>query len=245
MYRYLWDLRHSSVCGRLLGAVLSLVLLLSLLFLPLSSLHTALIPTASEREARLLILDAGHGGEDSGTVSADGICEKDLNLAYVRTLGEYLTAAGYAIIYTREQDVLLYDPLIDPPGRHKQADLRNRQAVADEYPEAVFISLHMNAYPDRRQRGTQVYYGVQCRDSRTLGLAVQERVVTALQPWSRRTAKTGEGIYLTEHISQPVILIECGFLSTPAECELLCQTEYRERFCRVVAEAVCSCYPVG
>ena len=61
-----------------------------------------------ESEDRLFIIDAGHGGEDSGAVGKNGRLEKDLNLEIAYTVGALLSERGYGVIYTRTEDKLLY-----------------------------------------------------------------------------------------------------------------------------------------
>ena len=59
---------------------------------------------------RCVVIDAGHGGEDGGAQSADGLLEKDVNLSVALCLRDYLEAAGIPTVLTRTQDKLLYDP---------------------------------------------------------------------------------------------------------------------------------------
>ena len=66
-----------------------------------------------------VVIDAGHGGEDGGAVSASGIYEKDLNLAIAKQLCDLLTANGVTVVMTRTTDTLLYDRNVDYHGRKK------------------------------------------------------------------------------------------------------------------------------
>ena len=55
-----------------------------------------------------VIVDAGHGGEDPGAIGVNGVFEKDINLSVALLLGELLSAEGYAVVYTRRDDRMLY-----------------------------------------------------------------------------------------------------------------------------------------
>ena len=98
-----------------------------------------------ENETNLFIIDAGHGGEDSGAVGVDGILEKNLNLEIAYAVGSLLAERGYAVIYTRTEDKLLYTEEENIKGIRKISDLKNRCKIAAEYPNATFISIHMNS----------------------------------------------------------------------------------------------------
>ena len=77
----------------------------------------------------IIVIDAGHGGEDGGASGEDGTKEKDLNLLVAQSLADILTAAGYDVRMTRTDDRLLYDlygDLTDHTGYKKTHDLRNR-----------------------------------------------------------------------------------------------------------------------
>ena len=99
-------------------------------------------------DAPLIIIDAGHGGEDGGTTGVNGVLEKDLNLDISLLLGEILEASGARVIYTRTDDRLLYGDAAK--GQHKMYDLKNRLEISRQYPDAVFVSIHMNAFTDAR-----------------------------------------------------------------------------------------------
>ena len=187
-------------------------------------------PTSIEK-ARIgtVILDAGHGGEDGGAVSASGIAEKDLNLQITLLLKELLEANGIRVILTRSEDVLLYDRNTDYHGRKKALDLSARLKIAEAHPEAVFVSIHMNTYPLESCRGLQVWYSPNDTRSRVLASEIQERARTLLDPQNeRRIKEAGSSIYLLHHVQSPAILVECGFLTNPEEAERLSTREYQQ-----------------
>ena len=90
---------------------------------------------------KTVIIDAGHGGEDCGAIGVSGVYEKDLNLAVAKTLGEEFSNAGYAVIYTRLDDRLLYTEEENIYGIRKISDLKNRCKIGAETPDALFISI--------------------------------------------------------------------------------------------------------
>ena len=191
----------------------------------------AFVQVSSETDLPLVILDAGHGGEDSGAVGADGTLEKDVNLALTYMLGEMLRENGYAVIFTRTEDALLYTAEENIKGMRKIYDLKNRVAIAERYPDAIFVSIHMNAFGQEQYRGLQVYYNVSGGTSEQLARAVQDEVILQVQEDNRRKIKRGEGMYLLENMQNTSILIECGFLSNPEECKKLCEKEYQKQLC--------------
>lgn len=185
--------------------------------------------STSTRGNVTVILDAGHGGEDGGAVSASGLYEKDLNLAIAQRVKSLLEANGVNVIMTRETDILLYDRNVDYHGRKKALDLAARQKIGEETPDGIFISIHMNAYPKSQYRGLQVWYSPNHAASRALADTVQSTVREHLQPENDRKIKRAtSSIYLLHHLTVPAILIECGFLSNPEETELLGSEEYQQ-----------------
>ena len=186
-----------------------------------------------------VILDAGHGGEDGGAVSAGGVREKDLNLMIVKEMEAYLSGKGYRVICTRTEDVLLYDRNVDYKGRKKVLDLAARLKISRETDNSIFVSIHMNSFPQTQYRGLQVYYSPNHADSAELASLIQNEVRTRLQPEnSRATKAASSNIYLLDRITTPAVLVECGFLSNAEECRLLCDEAYRKELSLILSDAI-------
>ena len=201
-----------------------------------------LLPLAADTaqdETPVIILDAGHGGEDGGAIGTNGIAEKELNLALTSTLACMLRGAGYTVVETRTEDKLLYDADTQK-GHKKQGDLKNRLEFTKQYPSSIFISIHMNTFPTPSCTGTQVWYSQNNEQSMEWASAIQERVRELLQPQNNRKIKAAtSSIYILKHAQTPAILVECGFLSTPSECERLCEREYRDALALTLFAAIC------
>lgn len=207
----------------------------------LSRTATSLGVSVSEKgedRTPVIILDAGHGGEDGGASGTNGILEKDLNLALTTTLAHLLRGAGYTVVETRTTDTLLYTPGTKK-GHKKQGDLENRLAFCERYENSIFVSVHMNTFPNDSCMGLQVWYSQNNDASDSLASAVQDTVRTLLQPQNNRRIKAStSSIYLLRHAKNPAILIECGFLSTPAECERLSNEAYRRALALCIFSAI-------
>ena len=190
-------------------------------------------------EKKIIIIDAGHGGEDCGAIGVSGVYEKDLNLTIAKELGALFEKEGYAVVYTRSDDKLLYKEEENIKGIRKMSDLKNRCKIAAEYPEALFISIHMNSFQSAKYSGLQVYYSPESEESRLLAASVQNSVKDSLQKDNNRKIKKGEGMYVLENVENTAILIECGFLTNPDECEKLEEKEYQKSlsfsiFCGII-----------
>ena len=182
-------------------------------------------------EKRTVILDAGHGGEDPGVIGVNGIYEKDLNLAYVNIIGNMLEEKGFAVIYTRCEDKLLYKDEENIKGIRKISDLKNRVAIANEYPNALFVSIHMNSYSNPKYYGLQVYYGTKNTASVLLAECIRASAKEKLQNDKERKTKKGEGMYILENSVGVSVIVECGFLTNKEECEKLSEKEYQNTLC--------------
>ena len=177
---------------------------------------------------KIIILDAGHGGEDPGAIGVSGVYEKDLNLELVLEIGKILEEKGYIVVYTRTEDKLLYNEDQNIKGIRKISDLKNRCEAANKYPDSVFVSIHMNSFGEGKYSGLQVYYSPEDDDSRLLADKIQSSVKNSLQKENNRTIKQGDGMYLLENTEPTAVLIECGFLTNKTECEKLSQKEYQK-----------------
>ncbi len=232
------------------------IIILILLFLLLLSISAALIftgqknsqapprqTTEAQRQsehsnAPVIIIDAGHGGEDGGAIGVDGSLEKDLNLSIAFELAELFRADGYTVRLTRDTDILLYDRSSDFHGHKKEQDMKARLDICSEYENAIFISIHMNSFPQSKYKGLQVYYSPTASSS-LLAESIQSAVIKNLQPENNRKIKPSDGnIYLLDKNIHPSVLIECGFLSNADDCASLSDKNYRSRLCLTVFFAV-------
>jgi len=195
-------------------------------------------PVAASQSLPVIVIDAGHGGEDCGTVSADGTLEKDLNLAVAEHLAALFRSAGYRVVMTRTEDRLLYTEEQNIKGQRKQYDLKNRLLISEEYENGILISIHMNSFPSQKYSGTQIWYAND-NVSQRLAQTVQSEIARTLQPDNHRTImRSTQDLYLLSRSTHPALLIECGFLSNEAECARLRTEEYQKRLSFVIFYAM-------
>lgn len=178
-----------------------------------------------------IIIDPGHGGVDGGAVGYDKkTVEKHINLAISQKLREFLVVGGYNVIMTREDDRLINDEGLNTIKKQKTSDLKNRLKIIKDHPEALFISIHQNKFTKSKYNGAQIFFGRKNTDSEILAQSIQSAFRTMLQPDNaREVKKTGKEIYLLYHSEIPSVMVECGFLSNPEECELLLTDEYQNQ----------------
>lgn len=185
----------------------------------------------------VIVVDAGHGGADGGAVAMDGTCEKDINLNIAKDVRALLTSLGFECVMTRVDDVMLSD---GTGGSAKMSDLKQRVAMTDGK-DCIFVSIHQNKFPQDSCSGTQVYYSKNDPGSAVLAEAVQECVRTYIQPLNTRRIKpAGSEIFVLDRCRVPAILIECGFLSNPAELIKLKDGEYQKTLACAIAASVAS-----
>ena len=175
----------------------------------------------------LIIIDAGHGGEDCGAIGVNGIYEKDINLEIAKFVGEELSARGFTVVQTRTEDRLLYTEAENIKGIRKISDLKNRVKIFNSYENAIVVSIHMNSFSSSKYSGLQVYHST-CEGSSALATEIKESIRASIQPENKRNIKLGDGIYILKHSMHPSVLVECGFLSNSEECERLSKKEYQK-----------------
>jgi len=185
---------------------------------------------------RVIVLDAGHGGPDSGARAADGTMEKDINLAVALRLRQYLQLSDYRVVMTREDDEWLAVPGADAL---KRSDLDGRLGVAAANPGAIFVSIHMNQYPDSRYYGFTAYYSANDPESKAIGQLVQDLAKQVLNT-TREMKRADSSIYILKKIQNPAILVEGGFMSNPREEALLETPYYQDKIAYTVFCALCA-----
>ena len=183
-----------------------------------------------------VIIDAGHGGEDGGASSCTGVLESQINLEISLRLNDLLHLLGYQTRMIRTTDTAIYSEG-ETLSAKKVSDLKNRVAIVNETDNALLLSIHQNTFPDGRYSGAQVFYSKD-PDSKLLADHLQTTLIQNLNPGSRRRAKPSDGIYLMQHIQQPGILVECGFISNAEEDSNLRSPEYQQKLACVIATEV-------
>ena len=224
--------------------ILFAFLIISLTLPPCLSAHLqhstdtmASVPIGTDK--KVIIIDAGHGGEDCGTIGVNGIYEKDVNLKIAFHLETYFSLAGYTVHLTRREDKLLYKESENIYGQRKIYDLKNRLLFAKDYQNAIFISIHMNSYPIEKYSGLQVWYQRDSELAYQLARNVEKETMFYLQQDNQRKSKPGDkNIYLLDQSIHPAILIECGFLSNRKECEKLSDENYQKELSFVIFCAI-------
>ena len=187
-----------------------------------------------------VIIDAGHGGMDGGAVGVNGTLEKELNLEMAQVLGALMKASGYNVVMTRTDDTMLTTD--DGKGNAKTRDLKKRIEIASEYPDGLMISLHCNKFPSESCKGLQAYYS-ENELARDTAKSIQDSVISLLQPANHRKPKQADSsIYLLHRAVTPSVLVECGFLSNPEECSLLCDEGYRKKLALCILSGINESY---
>lgn len=193
--------------------------------------------TSGSQRGKMIIVDPGHGGEDGGAVGKSGTLEKDLNLAISLKLRDFLVAEGYQVLMTREEDKSLHSE--DAKKNKKRSDLNNRVYLSRDYPEAIFVSIHMNSYEKSPQKGAQVFYSKNNPNSKALGEMIQDMLKTEVDLENRRLAKQAESnIFIMKEIKNPACLVECGFVSHAEEEALLKTPEYQDKIAKAIADGI-------
>lgn len=171
---------------------------------------------------RIIVIDPGHGGKDTGCRSAAGTYEKDIALEISKKLAAMLGQAGAAVILTRECDMWLADP--DAPHK-KRSDLGNRVDIANRNNADVFLSIHVNSYIyDRSERGAQTFSQPGSEESGILSRYIQNEMSRVLRNTDRKPKQVD---YFIRHARVPAVIVETGFLSNPAEEKLLLDPAYQ------------------
>ncbi|MBB5056901.1 N-acetylmuramoyl-L-alanine amidase [Granulicella aggregans] len=211
-----------------------------------------------------IVIDAGHGGHDSGTLGADGIEEKDVVLDVALRLGKLLhERLGAEIVYTRSDDTFI--------------PLETRTAIANKAQADLFISVHANSSPDASARGVETYYlnfttspdalqtaarenavsnqsihqlsdlvkKITLRDkideSREFASDVEASLYSGLAKGNdglkNRGVKKAPFVVLIG-ANMPSILAEISFVTNPRDAEQLQRPEYRERVAESLYQGV-------
>lgn len=167
---------------------------------------------------KVIYLDAGHGGVDSGANYKD-ILEKDINLSIVKILALKLESLGATVYLTRYGD---YDLSNVGVYHRKQSDLYNRAKIINESKADLYISIHLNSTTSSTWSGAQVFYD----DINEKNIKIAEIMTDALK--AKREVSEIRTMYFNRHVTVPGVLIEAGFLSNGSDRAKLIRKDYQE-----------------
>lgn len=189
-----------------------------------------------------IVIDPGHGGLDGGASVGD-VVERDITLSIAHELKKKLEKEGAVIVMTREKDgdaIAEHAPKekFGTTRQRKMADLKLRESIAIEAEPDMFLSVHVNAIPDERWRGSQVFYHAEGHEGgEMLAKSIQSSFRENLQNTDRE-AMAIKGVYLLKKVPMPSVLIETGFISNPEERQLLTDSAYRTKVADAIVEGI-------
>lgn len=189
-------------------------------------------------EKKTIVLDAGHGGLDSGAVGVNGELEKNINLEIVRDLRDMLTISGFNVVLTRNADKSIHDSGVTGIRNQKISDMENRLEIIKGYKDCIFLSIHQNKFTDPAYFGAQIFYNENNPDNMLLAQIMQDNF-KVIQPDNNREIKlSGDELYLFKNTMTPAVLIECGFLSNEQDAANLSSEEYQHKVAFMVYNGI-------
>ena len=194
----------------------------------------AVFASQTDGSSVTFVVDPGHGGEDGGAVSADGVTESQLNLDVALRLNDLLRFTGQKTTMIRTEDAAICDEGLDTIRARKASDIRNRVALVNETPGAILVSIHQNSLPSSPEtHGAQAFWN---SEGEALAETVQEALNSVVNTHrAKEPRQIPKTIYLMNHVTVPAILVECGFLSNAAETDLLMEPDYQTKLAAVIA----------
>lgn len=213
------NIRGRRILFRRIRLVLSIVLLCLVILIIFRVIP--FIGSDFKSTEKVIVIDAGHGGKDPGTIGFSGSYEKDINMEIAKKLKEKLKSKGYKVILTRDSDEYVEN--------HLRAEIANKKRAR------VFISIHGNAMENNSSvDGIQVLYYPN-RESTIGDLNNNELAQIVMSSLVNGTGARDKGIIERENLivlnqtKMPAILIECGFLSNEKEEKLLLTVDYQNK----------------
>ena len=184
-------LRMKAAAGML--AVIMLIILCQILSLKLEKRidnYNRTKETFKLSGDALIILDAGHGGLDSGKIGINDQEEKDINLKIALKIKKLLEEQGISVMMTRSADERLSETQTE--------DLKARTEIMNRSNAALAVSIHQNSFRDSSVSGAQVFYYPDSDEGRKAADAIQEEL-NDMQPDNRKEVKANDTYYIEEY----------------------------------------------
>ena len=179
-------------------------------------------PTPPPRAQGLVVIDAGHGGNDPGTMSAGGLHEKDINLQVAHRVATLLGQKGIGVLMTRQDDQFI--------------ELEERAGIANRRDADLFVSIHSDWNPDRGRQGFTIF----------VARSASREAYRAAAGISEAMAATGcesHGIREADYkvlvnTSGPAVLVEIGYLSNLQDVARLRDSAWQNRLAQAIATGI-------
>lgn len=178
---------------------------------------------------KVIIIDPGHGGIDPGAIGRTGVLEDEINLQIALKLRKLIEQSGGVALMIREDDSGLYSEGSSRIRDKKNEDLRERHKMINESNAHIFISIHLNFFPQSQYYGAQCFYNKGDEEGRKLAELIQAELIDVIRNNNTRKAKSIDTVYILKNNKMPSALVECGFLSNYEEESLLKDENYQEK----------------
>jgi N-acetylmuramoyl-L-alanine amidase len=213
--------------------ITSLLLIVCCFFLTLPPQYVLAKPKIT------IVIDPGHGGVDPGTMKGN-IREKDITLDISKRVQKILTGKGYNVILTRKSDVAPSSWCKNGDTRVVR-DLNARVDTINKSGAKVFLSIHVNsAYNYPNENGSIVFYWPTSKKSKSLATYIQGSLNSVTLGGKKRMAHNPRSadFYILKKTKIPGVLIETGFISNPAEREMMTQSKYKQDIANGIAKGL-------
>src|SRR4029450_3773979 len=167
-----------------------------------------------------VVIDAGHGGFDRGGIPGQRVPEKMMTLDIALKLKPLLEKTGYRVVMTRSTDIFV--------------PLGSRVAIANSYPNSIFVCIHFNSARRSGANGIETYF--YSTESAPLAGSIHSALVSAAPPENRGVRR--RGYFVLRKTTVPAVLIECGFLTNPTEAQYAQTNAYRQRIAQEIARGI-------
>ncbi len=174
----------------------------------------------TSRTFTAVVIDAGHGGRDSGATSRYAGLEKDAALDVAMRLRPRLEAAGFRTVLTRSDDTFI--------------PLDERARISNREKNVIFVSIHFNYSRRADIRGTEVYYHSRCSAEIARNIISQ---VCAIPGTSSRGIHSANFRVLKKN-QYPAVLVECGYLTNPYEGRRCRSGAFRDQVAEAIARGI-------
>lgn len=173
--------------------------------------------------SKVIVLDAGHGGLDSGAVNGK-YREAEANLGITLKLGDKLKSKGYKVIYTRENN--------------KALTLQQRCNIANKNKADIFVSIHCNSATNKNAEGIETYkYPNIGGITKRLAQNIQNELIKNFPDEKNRGLKESK-FYVLKHTKMPAALVEVGFISHNETAKKLYSYSYQNKLASAICHAI-------